>query len=107
MRDSGGMNGRAFSSPTWAVLGNREQLVVQTRSTLAGIDPEQGRVLWAEKIPAFRDMNILTPTIIGNSIFTSSYGGRSLIFQITSQRQRFSSKLVWNNRSEGYMASPG
>ncbi len=106
MRDSGGMNGSAFSSPTWAALGNREQLVVQTRSTLAGIDPEQGRVLWSEKIPAFRGMNILTPTIIGDYVFTSSYGGRSILFQITAQGQRFSSKRVWNNRSEGYMSSP-
>ena len=81
-------------------------MVVQTRSTLAGIDPEQGRVLWSEKIPAFRGMNILTPTIIGNSIFTSSYGGRSTLFQVISQGQRFSSKPVWNNRSEGYMSSP-
>ena len=30
---------------------------------LAGVDPESGDVLWSQEVPAYRGMNILTPTV--------------------------------------------
>ena len=41
MTDEGGMNGSAFSSPVMATLAGKRQLVVHTRTTLAGLDPEE------------------------------------------------------------------
>ena len=41
--DKGGMYGSAFSSPTMAVLGGVEQVVVQTRTDLSGVEPENGK----------------------------------------------------------------
>lgn len=106
LKDSGGMNGSAFSSPMFADIAGKAQLVVQTRDKLAGIDDESGRELWSQVIPAFRGMNILTPTIFENSIFTSAYGGKSLSVQVAPQDGAFTSEIAWQNKTQGYMSSP-
>lgn len=102
MKDGGGMNGSAFSSPFLATIGGRLQLLVQSRTTLAGIDPDTGEELWSHEIPAFRGMNILTPTVFGDAIFTSSYGGKSLMLEPKG------GEVVerWSNKAQGYMSTP-
>lgn len=106
LRDRGGMQGGAFSSPALATIADVPQLVVQTRTTLAGVDVETGSVLWSEEIPAFRGMNILTPTVIGDAVFTSSYGGRSTLFRISRSEREWSVRQAWSHRAQGYMSSP-
>ena len=80
--DKGGMFGSAFSSPVMEEINGKKQLIVQTRTDLTGVDPESGTKLWSKPIKAFRGMNILTPSVLNNQIFTSSYGGKSLLFDI-------------------------
>jgi outer membrane protein assembly factor BamB len=106
LEDGGGMWHSAFSSPMLAVLHDRPQLVVQTRALLAGVDLGSGAVLWSVEIPAFRGMNILNPTVIGNQVFTSSYGGGSFLFEVLLDQGRWSVRSVWKNRIEGYMSTP-
>jgi len=69
---------------------------------------EHGRQLFlgSEKIPAFRGMNVLTPTIIGDSIFTSAYGGKSLLLQIAREGDSLRPSVLWENKTQGYMSSP-
>lgn len=106
LQDEGGMMGGAFSSPYLATLGDKPQLLVQTRDKLAGLDPETGAVYWSREIPAFRGMNILTPTVSGNSVFTSAYGGKSLLFRIGRQEQSWNADEAWQNKVTAYMSSP-
>ncbi len=106
LKDGGGMNGSAFSSPTLATIADKRQLLVQTRTELAGVDPASGDVLWSEEIPAFRGMNILTPLVHEDSIFTSSYGGKSLLFTVVKDGEALRLKESWNNKAQGYMSSP-
>ena len=106
LNDKGGMYGSAFSSPTLAKLGGVDQVVVQTRTDLTGVEPEKGKVLWKKPIKAFRGMNILTPTIFGNSVFTSSYGGKSLLLDLAKDSDGFSINQKWENKQEGYMSGP-
>ena len=106
LADSGGMYGSAFSSPSIASPKGKRQLLTQTRTNLAGVDMETGKVLWTQPVKAFRGMNILTPTIFKNSVFTSSYGGKSLLFNLTKTSSGFSVSEKWQNRQEGYMSSP-
>lgn len=101
--DSGDiMSSGAFSSPVIATVDGKRQLLVQTRTYLAGVDLESGSKLWNKDITSFRGMNILTPTVWDNGIFTSSYGGRSLLLDVDSG----SVKARWENKVEGYMSSP-
>lgn len=106
LQDGGGMYGSAFSSPQRATLDGVSQLVVQTRSKLAGVDPESGTVLWEQEIPAFRGMNILTPTVVGDSVFVSAYGGRSLMLTPARQEGSWQVTEKWENKVQGYMSSP-
>ncbi len=106
LKDSGGMNGSAFSSPVLAKLSGTPQLIVQTRDKLAGVDENSGKELWSKEIPAFRGMNILTPTVINNSIFTSAYGGKSLSLQVDVAGSTFTPTITWENKTQGYMSSP-
>ena len=104
--DEGGMYGSAFSSPVVVTLAGKKQLLVQTRQKLAGVDLDSGRVLWFHSIEAFRGMNILTPTVFGDSVFTSSYGGKSWLFQVTRRAEAFAVDDLWTNNAQGYMSTP-
>ena len=106
LEDEGGMYGSAFSSPTIATLAGKEQLLVQTRQELAGVDLESGSVLWSKSIPAFQGMNILTPSAFDDSVFTSSYGGQSWFFKVGRVGDVFRLDQVWNSTTQAYMSTP-
>lgn len=106
LEDGGGMWGSAFSSPYLVELAGRPQLLVQTRQKLAGVAPEDGTVLWSRDIEAFRGMNILTPTVYESGIFTSSYGGRSLMIRLNEENGEWQADQAWDNRLQGYMSTP-
>ncbi|MEM7014165.1 MAG: PQQ-binding-like beta-propeller repeat protein [Verrucomicrobiota bacterium] len=107
MENRQAMFGSAFSSPVIATIHDKRQLVAQTRSHLGGIDLESGEVLWTIPVKAFRGMNILTPEIIGNRIFTATYGGGSLLYEVSRDGDDFSVAEVWKDEKlEGYMSSP-
>ncbi|MGL4423137.1 MAG: PQQ-binding-like beta-propeller repeat protein, partial [Gemmataceae bacterium] len=107
LKDDGGMFGSAFSSPIEVNLQGRSQIVVQTRTKLAGIAPSDGQVLWEKAIPAFRGMNILTPIVIDNGIFTSTYGGTTQLLKINKQASgAFAAEGQWSQKYEGHMTTP-
>jgi outer membrane protein assembly factor BamB len=109
----GGMDS-AFSSPILATLAGREQLVVQSRTHLSGVDPETGSVLWSQAVPAFRGMNILTPLVHGDAVFTSAYGSRGFLYGVRASAPdtsdapspAFTVTETWTSRAQGYMTSP-
>lgn len=105
MQDKGGMLDSAFSSPIIATLAGQRQLVVQGREKLAGVDLESGEVLWSQVVPSFRGMNILTPLVIGDGIFTSSYQNKAWFYQI-SRRDSYTVAEGWQNNAAGYMSTP-
>lgn len=107
LKDGGGMMGSAFSSPVFARLAGKNQVVVQTRTHLAGVDRESGTELWAKEIPAFRGMNILTPLPHGeDGVFTSTYGGNTRLLRITTAGGGFAAEDAWGLSYQGNMTSP-
>jgi outer membrane protein assembly factor BamB len=107
LQDGGGMNGSAFSSPILATLAGKRQLVVQTRTRLAGVDPENGSEIWSTPVEAFRGMNILTPLVVSsNRVFTSTYGGKTQAFDIVQDTNSFKAVPAWSYKAQGYMTSP-
>ena len=106
LKDKGGMFGSVFSSPTFAKLAGKRQLVVQTREKLAGVDPADGKVLWEQAVEAFRGMNILTPVAHGDILFSSTYGGKTIGFKVTQADGKFACAEVWRHKSQGYMSTP-
>lgn len=102
----------AYSSPIAATILGRSQIVVQTRYTLHGVDPASGSVLWSHDVPNFRGMNILTPVVHGDNVFTSSYRNRTYSYRITDEegagddRAELSASEQWSNKVHGYMSTP-
>lgn len=106
LTEAGGMMGSVFSSPTFATLHGQRQLVVQTRAKLAGVNPADGKVLWEQPVQAFRGMNILTPVVHGDTLFTSTYGGKTIGFKVARTDGRFSLVEAWQHKAQGYMTTP-
>lgn len=102
----GGMMSSAFSSPVIAKLAGKRQLIVQGREKLAGVNLENGDVLWSQVVPAFRGMNILTPTVVGDAIFTSSYQNKAWLFTISEENGRYAVSESWNSKAQAYMSTP-
>ena len=111
------MSGGAFSSPVAATIGGVPQLVVQTRAALCGVDPAGGDVLWSQSVEAFRGMNILTPTLVpagdgggtgddSLGLLTSTYGGGTMLYEVTKTGDGYSVETAWENNRQGYMSSP-
>ena len=104
--DGGGMNGSAFSSPMLTTIGGKRQLLVQTRTNLAGVDPETGAELWSQPVKSFRGMNILTPTVFDEGVFVSTYGGTTQMLGVSGTSNAFNVTPRWNLPAQGYMTSP-
>jgi outer membrane protein assembly factor BamB len=96
----------ALSSPIIGMIEGKRQLVVQTRTQLCGVDLADGSLLWSTRIEAYRNMNILTPTVIGNRVFTAARRGRSQCFQVAREDGGWSCKEIWNQKTQAYMSSP-
>jgi len=107
LADEGGMNGSAFSSPLLTEVSGKPVVLVQTRTKLAAVDAVSGSVLWTQEVPAFRGMNILTPTVYGGDIFTSTYGGQTALYHATSGApDKATVSTTWTNKLQGYMSTP-
>lgn len=106
LAEKGGMMGSVFSSPMFAELAGQRQLVVQTREKLAGVDPADGKVLWEQPVEAFRGMNILTPVAYKDTLFTSTYGGKTIGFKIAQTGGKFTVTEAWKHKAQGYMSTP-
>ena len=106
LTDKGGMYGSVFSSPMFAELAGQRQLVVQTRAKLAGVDPADGKVLWEQPVEAFRGMNILTPVACKDTLFSSTYGGKTIGFKVAQTNGKFTVTEAWKHKAQGYMSTP-
>jgi outer membrane protein assembly factor BamB len=106
LKDNGGMYGGAFSSPVRTKLSGQDQLLIQSRTTLNGLEPASGEVLWSVKVKTSRGMNILTPLPFGNAVFTSAYGGRGHLFGVEKTGDTYQAEQKWTNRVQAYMSSP-
>jgi len=104
--DGEGKDDDAFSSPIIASIAGVRQLLVQTRTRLCGVSLVDGKVLWSEPIQAYRNMNVLTPTVIGDLVFTAAHSGRSQCFKISQQGDRWNVNEVWSQKVQAYMSSP-
>ena len=100
------MESGAFSSPMMATLAGVRQLVVQSRERIAGLDAATGQVLWSHTVPSFRGMNILTPVVLGDTIFTSTYQNGSFLFRVSRDANNWRVVQEWAMNAQGYMSTP-
>lgn len=107
LEEKDAMMGSAFASPTFGKLAGKDQLLVQTRTRLAGVDKEKGTLLWEKEIPSFRGMNILTPIQFGEGVFTSTYGGNTRLLNVMGEAGKaVNTADAWSLKYEGNMTTP-
>ena len=104
--DDEGDEDDALSSPVIRTIDGLRQLVVQTRPRLCGVDLDSGAVLWSNRIEAYRNSNVLTPTVVGDYVYTAATRGKSQCFKVTKDGPQWKSDEVWNQRTQAYMSSP-
>ena len=51
-------------------------------------------------------MNILTPVVLGDAVFTSSYQNKSWLFNVSKSDDKFQVEEVWNNNAQAYISTP-
>ena len=106
LKDGGGMNGSAFSTPVFAKLVDTDQILVQSRTKMSGVNPDSGKELWNKEIKSFRGMNILTPVMLGDTVFTSTYGGNTQGFKVLGSTGELRTEDAWSFKYEGNMSTP-
>ncbi|MEM6457491.1 MAG: PQQ-binding-like beta-propeller repeat protein, partial [Acidobacteriota bacterium] len=107
LTDSDMMANGTFSSPILTEIAGRPHLLVQSRTHLVGLDPGDGAILWRQPIPSFRGMNILTPTVHNDTVFTSSYRNGSHLVRLAAQPDgSLEASSAWTHKASGYMSSP-
>ena len=106
LEEKGGAMDSAFSSPVLTKINGQPQVLVQTRAALCGVDPANGAVLWSQPIKAFRGMNIQTPVLQGNRLFTTAYQGQSQAWDVSGSAGSPGVALAWEHKAEGYMSTP-
>ncbi len=104
--DDEGDEDDALSSPVIQTIDGLRQLVVQTRTRLCGVNLDSGTLLWSNRIEAYRNSNVLTPTVVGDYVYTAATRGQSQCFKVAKDGPRWKSKEVWNQRTQAYMSSP-
>ena len=103
---SQGMGQGSYSSPDFAVIHGRPQLLVANIDAIAGVDPSSGNVLWKRVLDSYDQGCILAPLVYGGGIFTSTRASRTGYYPLTYREEQFSVTDGWKNKLIVYMSSP-
>ena len=95
-----------YSSPDFAVINGRPQLLVADIDAIAGVEPSQGKVLWRRVLDSYDQGCILAPIVYGNGIFTSTRASRTGHYPLTYRNKQFTISDGWKNKLVVYMSSP-
>ena len=87
------IGGMYYHSPFVTTVGGVEQIIMQSKSNVAGLDPKTGKILWTYgfRVPV---AGIPAPTPLGQDRFflTGGYEAGSEIIQVARQGGAFSAK---------------
>jgi outer membrane protein assembly factor BamB len=99
--------GGATSSVMVATVAGRKMVVALNRATLALLDPESGKVLWKQAVPAYRNTSTITPVLLDDAgIFISMFSGRTMRFDVSAEGDKVSARRKWDLSQVAYMSTP-
>ncbi len=96
----------SYSSPGFAVIHGRPQLLVANIDAIAGVDPLRGKVLWTRVLDSYDKGCILAPIAYQDGIFTSTRASRTGHYPLTYRKKQFTISDGWKNKLTIYMSSP-
>ena len=101
-----GMGQGSYSSPDFAVIYGRPQLLVANIDAIAGVEPSTGKVLWKRVLDSYDQGCILAPIAYRDDIFTSTRASRTGFYPLAYRDEQFTITDGWKNRLTIYMSSP-
>ncbi len=102
MADIGEPHDNSHASPILITLGGREQLVMFTTKELTGIDPADGKTLWAHPHTTQFGANIATPIWCGDDLIFCSCAyspGGSRLVRLNIKDGKVTPEEVWYSRT--------
>ena len=96
----------SYSSPDFAVIHGRPQLLVANIDAIAGVDPATGNVLWKRVLDSYDQGCILAPIVFRGGIFTSTRASRTGHYPLTYRNEQFTITDGWKNKLIIHMSSP-
>jgi len=96
----------SYSSPNFAVIHGRPQLLVANIDAIAGVDPSRGTVLWKRVLDSYDKGCILAPIVFRGGIFTSTRASLTGHYPLTYRNKTFTISDGWKNKLIVYMSSP-
>ena len=90
---------QAYTSPALVTLAGQRQILMVSAQRVAGLAPEDGRLLWDFPWTTSYDVNSAQPLVVGeNRVFISAgYGHGAALIEIVRSGSSFNAKLVWQN----------
>jgi outer membrane protein assembly factor BamB len=96
----------SYSSPDYAVIHGRPQLLVANIPAIAGVDPATGKLLWKRILDSYEQGCILTPIPFQSGIITSTRASQTGYYPLLLANGRFTIDVEWKNKSTIYMSAP-
>ena len=96
----------SYSSPDFAVIHGRPQLLVANIDAIAGVDPSTGTILWKRVLDSYDRGCILAPIVYRDGIFTSTRASRTGYYPLICRDEQFTITDGWKNKLTIYMSSP-
>ncbi len=88
-----------YSSPALLNVGGRQQIVAFTGSSVLGVDPQGGSVLWRYPYETDFNCNIVTPLAVNGQVFISSGENHgSVLLKLTPSGERSDVGEVWSSQ---------
>jgi len=102
-----GGDGVDYQSPIVMPLAGSRHLVAVGKKSLAGFDPQTGKVLWTKEFPDGTRAGNATPTYIDDDRFLILMGGDARVFRLAKAQSGFDlSELYQSNALGGSYAHP-
>jgi outer membrane protein assembly factor BamB len=88
-----------YSSPALRNVGGQRQIVTFTGSSVLGLAPSSGTVLWRYPFVTDFDCNIATPLAIGDDVFVSSGENHgSVLLRLKPSGDAYEASSVWTSQ---------
>jgi outer membrane protein assembly factor BamB len=91
---------QAYASPQLATLGGRRQIFVISASCAAGLNPDDGALLWDYPWKTEYDVNSSQPVIAGPDrfILSAGYDHGAALVELVPSGSRFTARRIWENK---------
>src|SRR5262249_1255818 len=88
-----------YTSPALVTLAGQRQILMVSAQRVAGLAPEDGKLLWDFPWTTSYDVNSAQPLVVGeNRVFVSAgYGHGAALMEVVPSGNAFNAKLVWQN----------